>query len=122
MDKKKELKEQYKNMKKDMGIFSIKNDSLKKVFIEGTNDLKGTMNGSLFKLDMNSHPNKELQKIWLEIGKDNFIVEIEDMVPHNDEFNDQMYKEELEIKKLIITEKYENEGYTMFKKSLISNK
>jgi hypothetical protein len=48
MDRKKELKELYKNMKPDMGIFIIKSNFNNKYYIEGTQDLKGTINSIRF--------------------------------------------------------------------------
>lgn len=51
MDRKKELKELYKNMKADMGLFIIKSNFNNKCYIEGTEDLKGTINSTKFKLD-----------------------------------------------------------------------
>ncbi|MDD4502799.1 MAG: GIY-YIG nuclease family protein, partial [Clostridia bacterium] len=64
MDRKKELKEQYKNTKPDMGIIIIKSDLSNKCYLEATRRIKGAINKNLFTLDFGSHINKELQKEW----------------------------------------------------------
>lgn len=69
MDRRKELKEQYKNMKPDMGVFIIKSaieNKCYKCYIEAAQDLKSTINSTKFKLELGFHPNKELQKEWKE--------------------------------------------------------
>lgn len=66
MDRRKELKEQYKNMKPDMGVFIIKSAIAGKCYIEATQDLKSTINSTKLKLELGFHPNKELQKEWKE--------------------------------------------------------
>lgn len=46
MDRKKELKAQYKLMKADMGIFIIKSKSNNKYYIEGSQDLRSNGYGA----------------------------------------------------------------------------
>jgi len=46
MDRKKELKEQYKNMKPDMGVLMVKNEKNNKCYVEGTQNLKPSSTGS----------------------------------------------------------------------------
>lgn len=60
MDRKKELKELYKNMKTDMGVFAIKSINTNRCYIEASHDLKSAMNSAKFKLNFGNHPNKEL--------------------------------------------------------------
>lgn len=74
MDRKKQLKEQYKMMKPDMGVFVIRSNFDNKCYIEGSSNIKGAINSTQFKLDFGNHPNKELQKAWKEKGKDKFTI------------------------------------------------
>lgn len=76
MDRRKELKDMYKTMKADMGVFIIKSNINEMSYIEGTGDLKGTINSTKFKLGMGMHPNKELQKQWKEHGEASFTIDI----------------------------------------------
>ena len=73
MDKKKELKLLYKEMKITAGIFQIKNLKNQKVFIKSSRNLK-TMNGQQFQLEHGSHRNKKLQQEWNEFGKESFFL------------------------------------------------
>lgn len=101
MDRKKELKELYKTMKPDMGIFIIKSSLNDKCYIEVTKDLKGTINSTKFKLDLGNHPNKELQKLWKEHGESSFTIEILEKLKYDEDETKVDYSEELNILKLI---------------------
>lgn len=74
MDRKRELKREYKEIKVEAGIFQVRNLKNGKVYIETTPNLK-TINGQIFMLGMKSHPNKELQKEWNEMGETSFVIE-----------------------------------------------
>lgn len=76
MDRKKELKLQYKQMKPEMGIFIIRSKVNGRYFLKGTQDLRGGLNGTRVKLRCGLHPCREFQKEWDEFGPDNFIIEI----------------------------------------------
>lgn len=75
MDRKKELQQQYREMKKEGGIYRIRNTQNEKVLVEATPDLK-TINGKRFQLRMGSHMNRELQQDWNRYGEDAFAFEI----------------------------------------------
>lgn len=111
MDRRKELKELYKTMKPDMGIFIIKSNLNDKCYIEGTKDLKSTLNSTKFKLESGYHPNKELQKLWKEYGEANFIIEMLEKLKYDKDETKADYSEELNILKLIwedkLSKKYE---------------
>lgn len=75
MDRKKELKQQYKEVKATAGVFQIKNKKNGKVFVKSSNNLK-TMNGETFQLEQKVHRNKALQHDWNEFGKESFVFEV----------------------------------------------
>ena len=108
MDRRKALKEQYKQMKPDMGIFTIRSKEGSFQYLEITQDLKGTMNKTVFQLRFGSHPNKELQKTWKEMGEANLIIEILEVLPYNKDESKTDYSEELDILKLLWEEKLAN--------------
>lgn len=107
---KKDLQKQYKGMKPDMGIFAIINRSDTTFFLEATQDLKGTMNSSRFKLNFGSHPNKCLQKEWKEIGEDGFEIKILEKLDYDNDETKTDYSEELALLKMIWIEKLEKES------------
>ena len=49
-------------MKPDMGIFTVINKNESKYFLQPTQNLKGMINSTLFKLNGGIHPNKGLQR------------------------------------------------------------
>ncbi|MFM1652830.1 DUF2087 domain-containing protein [Brevibacillus sp. B_LB10_24] len=75
MDRKKELKLQYKEMKTEAGVYQIKNTKNQKVLVDSTMNLK-TINGKKFQLQNGSHINKALQKEWNEYGEEAFVFEV----------------------------------------------
>lgn len=96
MDNRNELKRQYKQMKKEAGVYQIKNTSNQKVLIESTLDLK-TMNGKLMQLRWGGHQNKQLQEEWNKFGEDTFIMEVLEVL---DEPSEGFFDKEDELKKL----------------------
>lgn len=116
VDRKKELKLQYKQMRPPMGIFIIKSKAGKKCYIEATNNLKGVINGAKFKLEAGAHPNRELQKEWNESGSGNFTIEIlENLEYHKDESKTD-YSDELTLLQMTWEEKLAKENYKFYKK------
>ncbi|MFZ1291550.1 MAG: GIY-YIG nuclease family protein [Melioribacteraceae bacterium] len=116
MDKK-ELKKQYLQNPPEMGIFKVENLINKKIFIDYGLNVKGKVNGCKFQLDNNSHPNKILQEDYKNLGANNFIFEIVDVLePNQNESNN--YKEELEILEKMWIEKLQcfgEKGYNKLK-------
>lgn len=47
MDRKKELKEQYRQMKPQMGIFIIRSNPSNKCYFESTQNLRGRINSTI---------------------------------------------------------------------------
>ena len=116
MDRRKELKEQYKNMKPDMGIFIVKSNIEDKCYIEVTQDLKSTINSTKFKLELGFHPNKELQKAWKEHGEANFTIEILEKLKYDEDESKNDYSEELNILKMLWEDRLTKSGMEIYKK------
>ncbi|HOP06513.1 MAG TPA: GIY-YIG nuclease family protein [candidate division Zixibacteria bacterium] len=76
MDRKKELKEQYRQMKPPMGVFQIRNLVNNRVFIDSGPDMKARWNRHRFQLNFGSHPNKTLQEDWTKQGEKEFVFEV----------------------------------------------
>lgn len=105
MNRKKELKEEYKQLRPDMGIFIIRSNFSNKCYIEVTRNLKGKLNGTEFQLKYGSHRNNELQKDWNEYGSDSFTIEILEKLEYDKDESKTDYSEDLEILKAIWEEK-----------------
>lgn len=81
----KELIQKYKSASRPLGVFLIRNNNTDRVFLGCGIDLHGTINRHKFQLSAGSHPNRELQTDWTELGPNNFAFEIiEELQPRND--------------------------------------
>jgi hypothetical protein len=76
MKPRKEIHLEYKERVKPSGVFQIKNMGNSKVLLGSSLNLEGPLHKHRFMLRVNSHPNKELQKDWNELGPDQFSFEI----------------------------------------------
>jgi hypothetical protein len=74
MDRKKELKQQYKEMKTEAGIYQIRNTVNNKVFVVSTPNFK-TMTGRKLELISGGHKNIALQDDFNKFGQDSFVFE-----------------------------------------------
>ncbi len=72
----KELKEEYRQMKFRMGIFAIRNLVNGKVYVAKATNLDLIWNREKFKLDSGGHPNTALQADWKQFGAENFAFEV----------------------------------------------
>lgn len=76
MKTRKELQNEYKQMKPRMGIFAIRNIATGKLYVGRATNLDLIWNGEKFKLDSGGHPNRELQQDWKDSGPENFTFEV----------------------------------------------
>ncbi len=115
MDRKKELKEQYKQMKTEMGIFVVKNKSKNKYLLVTTHNLKGMMNRVRFQLKSGGHPNMELQKDWKESGAENIKIEILEILEYDKDESKTDYTEELNIMEIMWQDKMSQNNMESYK-------
>lgn len=81
MDRRKELKEQYKEIKTEAGVYQIKNKINQKILIISTPNLK-SINGRR----LGGYPgNMKFQKEWNEFGADAFEFEVLEVLEKKDE-------------------------------------
>jgi len=78
MKDKRQLKREYQQTPRPMGIFLIRNNRNDKVFVGSALNLPGIINRHRFALERGLHANKRLQADWNEAGSDNFAFEIVD--------------------------------------------
>lgn len=103
MKTKKEIKEDYKQMKFPMGVFQIKNLSNNKIFVDNSVDMNATWNRHKTELKFGTHRNKELQKDWAEKGENNFMFEILSELKQDDN-NIVNYAKELQLLQRMVIE------------------
>lgn len=75
MNRRRELLEEWKNRRPDMGIISITCVPTGDVFLDFSKDINATFNSNRFRLTIKRHPNMEMQALWNEYGIDNFEFE-----------------------------------------------
>ena len=113
MKTRKELKEEYKQMKFKMGVFKIQNKVNNKMFIGSSLDLDAIWHAQKLQLDIGMHKNNELQKDWKQYGSDNFLYEILEEIKQSDDTKVDFNKEVKALEELIIEEiqPFEDNGY-----------
>lgn len=103
-DRKRKLKETYKNSKSKMGVYQIKNVVTEKSYIGITQDLRGTMNGNQFKLETGSFKNRVLQEEWKKYGSDKFEASILTELDYGEDEAKTDYTEDLLVLRELISE------------------
>lgn len=111
-ERRKQLTEQYKEMKTEAGIYQIKNKDNGKLLVASTRNLK-SLNGKRISLQLGTHVNKQLQLDWNEHGENAFDIEVLEVLKRKEEGyfdeKDALYK--LEKKWLEQLQPYGDKGY-----------
>ncbi|MDP4180406.1 MAG: DUF2087 domain-containing protein [Bacillota bacterium] len=112
MDRKKELKNLYKEMKIEAGVYQIRNTQNNKTFIVATPNLK-TMNGRHIELKRGGHRNKLLQEDWNKYGEEAFVLEVLEVLEEPEEgfFDRKEELKKLEKKWLEKLQPFGEKGY-----------
>jgi hypothetical protein len=114
MATKKEMKEEYKQMKPDMGVFCIRTAKENRCLIFAVQDLKSRLNRLRFQLELGSYPGKELQEDWKRLGAENFVLEILEELEYSRDETKTDYSEDLEILRLDWEERLSAKGYRFY--------
>ncbi len=96
MDRKRLLKEQYKEIKIEAGIYQIRNIHNEKVYVDSTRNLK-TLNGKRFGLKTGISFIDKLQKELIEFGSEAFVIEVLEVLEKKE---DPYFDEKDALKKL----------------------
>ncbi len=96
MDKRKELKLQYKETKPVAGVYQIKNIRNGKMLVDSLPDMR-SFNGKKFQLSIGKHFNARLQAEYNEFGGDAFSFDVLETLMEKDEPG---FDREKELKKL----------------------
>lgn len=71
MDRK-ALSREYKETRRRMGVFHVRNVSTAKSLIGSSVDLPAMLNRQRFQLEAGNHPNRALQSDWNKMGPESF--------------------------------------------------
>ena len=104
MKTKKELKDEYKQMKFPMGVFQIRNLTNDRVMIDNSVDMLSKWNRHKLELNFGSHRNVALQKDWSEKGENNFVFEVLSELKSKEGEVVNYNKELRELQKMVIEE------------------
>ena len=104
MKTKKELKEEYKQMKFRMGVFQVRNTINGKIYVDSSVNLDMIWNRHRTQLNFGVHPNVQLQQEWNEMGADNFVYEIVSEISHREDEVTDYAKEVKQLELMFIEE------------------
>ncbi|MDP5273382.1 DUF2087 domain-containing protein [Chengkuizengella axinellae] len=112
LNNRKEAVQTYLDMKKEAGVYQIKNKMNQMIFIGSSMNLK-SLNGRQFELDMGSHPIKKLQNDYNKYGKDAFTFEVLQLLDDKEDENIDKWEalKKLEEKWMNELQPYGEKGY-----------
>lgn len=118
MDKqrRKELAEQFKEIKVYMGVIKITNNVNRKIYITAYPNLKNRWLTLCMQLDTGRFANFDLQKDWTELGKDSFLYEVIDQQEVKEEMDVHWEIKKLEKLWLEKLQPYGDKGYHKYPK------
>ncbi len=77
-ERRRELGRAYKESRRPMGVFQIRNTTNGRVLVAASHDLPAALNHHRAALRFGSHRNAELQRDWNALGPDAFAFEVLD--------------------------------------------
>jgi len=92
--RKKELLQQWKNRRPEMGVISFQCKKTWESFLGISKDTKADFNSNRFQLSMGMHPNKRLTELWSQYGEDGFELSVVKILKYESPGDD--HTEELE--------------------------
>lgn len=92
IQRKRELLEAYKNRCPEMGVISFRCIATGESFLGASSDTKADFNSSSFKLSTGTHPNKQLQALWKQYGRDGFELCVLEVLKYDDPKEDHTAK------------------------------
>ena len=90
--RKKQLLEEYKYRKPEMGVISFRCTASGESFLGISKDTRADFNSVHSRLTGNSHPNKRLQELWNQYGENGFEISVIRVLKYEDPKEDQTEK------------------------------
>jgi ABC-type uncharacterized transport system fused permease/ATPase subunit len=108
MPTKKELKEQYRQSRPDMGVFAYRCLPTGKVYIGFGQNVKAEINSTTFKLNFgNYNTNSNLQNNWKEYGENNFEIAVLELLEYDRDESKTDYTQDLRVLREFCSEKFD---------------
>lgn len=95
-DRKRQLKQSYKERRPEMGIISFCCQPTQDTFFAWAKDTQAMINSNRFQLFAGSHPNLLLQKLWDAHGQENFQITIFETLPYKEDCDQEDYTQDLQ--------------------------
>ncbi|CAN5253346.1 GIY-YIG nuclease family protein [soil metagenome] len=114
---KKELKLEYKETPRPIGVYRIRNLTNEKIFVGSSVNLVGIFNRYRSQLIAGNHPNKALQADWNELGAENFAFEVLEELNERADLDTKKELEFLEDLWLENLQPFGEKGYNVPKKT-----
>lgn len=89
MNRRKELLNDWKHRRPEMGVFSVRCKVTGDLFLGVTNETKTGFNRHRFQLSAGFHPNKKLQELWNRYGENEFEYAVVKVLKYDDPTADQ---------------------------------
>lgn len=106
----------YKETPRPAGVFRVHNTALGKSLVGCSPNLPGMLNRQRFQLQNGSHPDRELQQDWHELGPEAFVFEVlDELKPSDDPGADQA--EDLKVLKEMWLERMTAAGERLYPQS-----
>lgn len=106
MDRKKQLRQEYKEYKPPMGVFAVVCKPTGKVYLGCAQDLKGTFNSIRFQLEMGRYIKRNLQQDWNACGQEAFDFQVLEELDYDKDESKTDYREDLKILREFWQEKF----------------
>jgi hypothetical protein len=112
-ERKKELRETYKQTPRTAGVIAIRNKENGKVFITASVDVNALINRCRAELNFGGHKNTVLQQDWKSLGPDSFEIEILDTLEPEEQMKEVSADDVNELFELWMAkiEPYGDKGY-----------
>ena len=109
---KKGLKEKYKQMRPEMGVFMYKCLPTGKSYLGYGQNLKADMNSLSFQLKLGSYPvNRNLQDDWVKYGESCFEIAVLELLEYDKDESKTDYIDDLRILREFWAEKSDDSEY-----------
>lgn len=106
----------YKETPPPAGVYRVRNTVESRSFIGAAANVAGKLNGQRFQLEMGSHPDRELQQDWHDLGAEAFTFEVLDVLsPSDDPRSDPA--DELRLLKELWIERLSEVGEALYRQS-----
>lgn len=114
MDRKRELKAEYREMRPTMGVIVFRRSEDGACFVAAVPDVKSRINRYRFQLNNGSHPRRGLQRAWNESGSGGFVIEVLETLEYDKDGLKTDYSEDLQALEQLWIEKLTGEGTVLF--------